>query len=70
MSGTWKPWLKVERELPCSDAQKNMRLSRDLLAKRNAPFGKFDVAAGFHESGVTFLFHFDENVTVAAREEL
>jgi len=46
-----------------------MRLSRDLSAKRNAPFGKFDGAAGFYEGGVTFIFHFDENVTVAARVE-
>jgi hypothetical protein len=36
---------------------------------REAPFGKMDGAAGFYESGVTFIFHFDENVTVAARDE-
>jgi hypothetical protein len=46
-----------------------MRLSRDLMAMRKAPFGKIDRAAGFYESGVTFIFHFDENVTVAVRVE-
>ena len=46
-----------------------MRLSRDLMAMRKAPFGKIGGAAGFHERDVTFLFHFDENVTVAARME-
>jgi hypothetical protein len=42
-----------------------MRLSRDLMAMRRAPFGKIDGAAAFYESDVTFIFHFDENVTVA-----
>jgi hypothetical protein len=46
-----------------------MRLSRDLMAKHKAPFGKIDGVAGFYESDVTFIFHFDENVTVAARVE-
>jgi hypothetical protein len=46
-----------------------MRLSRDLMAMRRAPFGKIDGAADFHEGDVTFIFHFDENVTVAARVE-
>jgi hypothetical protein len=46
-----------------------MRLSRDLMAMRKAPFGKIDGAAGFYESDVSFLFHFDENVTVAAHVE-
>jgi len=39
------------------------------MAMRKAPFGKFDGAAGFHERNVSFLFHFDENVTVTARVE-
>jgi hypothetical protein len=52
-------------ELPCSVAQKNARLSRDLSAKRNAPFGKTSRAAGLLEGNVSFLFYFDENVTVA-----
>jgi hypothetical protein len=46
-----------------------MRRARDLKAMRKAPFGKIDGTAGFYESGVTFIFHFDENVTVAARVE-
>ena len=29
------------------------------------PFGKIDGAAAFYENDVTFIFHFDENVTVA-----
>jgi hypothetical protein len=28
------------------------------------PLGKIDGAAGFYENDVTFIFHFDENVTV------
>jgi hypothetical protein len=39
------------------------------MAKHKAPFGKIDGVAGFYESGVTFIFHFDENVTVVARME-
>jgi hypothetical protein len=39
------------------------------MAMRKAPFGKIGTAARFHERDVTFLFHFDENVTVAARIE-
>jgi hypothetical protein len=46
-----------------------MRLSRDLMAMRKAPFGKIGGAAGFYERDVTFIFHFDENVTVAVRGE-
>jgi hypothetical protein len=46
-----------------------MRRSRDLKAMRKAPFGKVDGAAAFYENDVTFIFHFDENVTVAARVE-
>ena len=30
-----------------------------------AALEKFDGAAGFYENDVTFIFHFDENVTVA-----
>jgi hypothetical protein len=33
-----------------------------------AALGKIDGAAGFYESDVTFIFHFDENVTVALRK--
>jgi hypothetical protein len=39
------------------------------MAMRKAPFGKIGGAAGFHERNVSFLFHFDENVTVAVRGE-
>jgi hypothetical protein len=46
-----------------------MRLSRDLMAMRKPPFGKIGGAAGLCESDVTFIFHFDENVTVAAHVE-
>ena len=53
------------RELPCFSAQKNVRLSRDLSAKRNALFKKPLPAAGLLDRNVTFIFHFDENVTVA-----
>jgi hypothetical protein len=42
-----------------------VRLSRDLSAKQNPPFGKPSPAAGFLDRNVTFIFHFDENVTVA-----
>jgi hypothetical protein len=62
-----RAWLRSEcaRELPCFGAQKNVRLSRDLSAKRTAVLGKAGDAAGFLEPIVTFIFHFDENVTVA-----
>ena len=53
------------RELPYFVAQKYARLSRDLSAKRNAPFRKASPAAGLLEGNVSFLFYFDENVTVA-----
>jgi len=39
------------------------------MAMRKAPFGKIDSTASFYESDVTFIFHFDENVTVAAHIE-
>jgi hypothetical protein len=57
------------RELPCFNAQKNVRRFSDLSAKRNAPFGNPRGAAGFLEGNVSFLFYFDENVTVAVRME-
>jgi hypothetical protein len=60
---------KLRRELPYFGAQKNVRLSRDLSAMRNAPFGKASTAAGLLEGNVSFLFYFDENVTVAVRVE-
>jgi hypothetical protein len=46
-----------------------MRRSRDLKAIRKAPVGKIDGGAAFYENDVTFIFHFDENVTVATRVE-
>jgi len=39
------------------------------MAMRKALFGKIDSTPSFYESDVTFIFHFDENVTVAARIE-
>jgi hypothetical protein len=53
------------RELPCFSAQENTRLCRDLSAKQNTALGKLGGAAGFLDRNVTFIFHFDENVTVA-----
>ena len=57
--------LSCVRELPYFGAQKKTRLSRDLSAKQNTALGKLGGAAGFYEGDVTFIFHFDENVTVA-----
>ena len=64
MPTRWNCAASHTRELPCFSAHKKMRRARDLKAMSPTALGKFDDAAGFYENDVTFIFHFDENVTV------